>query len=69
MGYRMPGNFPIHNEFLDKYLFWTSDKTVLSNRPKQLHKVTKSGSKKCVKLAEDVDHYKKQAERRGERVV
>ena len=26
--------FPIHNEFLDQYLFWTSDKTVLSNRPK-----------------------------------
>ena len=37
--------FPIHNEFLDKYLYWTSDKTVLSNRSKQ---------KKLIKIERDI---------------
>ena len=27
--------FPIHHEFLDRFLYWTSDKVVLSKRPKQ----------------------------------
>ena len=27
--------FPIHDEFLDKFAYWTSDKVVLSKRPKQ----------------------------------
>ena len=27
--------FPIHHEFLNRFLYWTSDKVVLSKRPKQ----------------------------------
>ena len=27
--------FPIHSEFLDRFSYWTADKTVLSKRPKQ----------------------------------
>ena len=43
-------NFPIHQEFLNNFAYWTSDKVVLSKRPKQ--KATWTGkdalkAKKC----------------------